>query len=484
MIVQPIQLAALDWAAAAAGTLAQPWKVGSIVSGRVLEQALNARMVLQINGLTVETEPPSGGLVPRQFQARVVAGGLQPVLELLVPAPVKSQPAVAALRARLPQQGGLQPLLADLQALARTPGARTLPEPVRMALARLEASIADRHDVLDPAVLRDTLKRGGTQLEHTLLQFANAPQRLPATPIDYDLKAALQRLTQALQQLPRTGMPPAASPPAAAGPAPQPATTASAFAQALASTMAPPSSASPPAMAGPPLPLPTTASALAQALTATMPSPPPRLMAAVAAADIPLPLSTMAAATSPATASVAATGDTPPPLLQLPLQPQARLPAPLALDALTLASGMLKHAEAALSRIEIMQLEAHPTASPQAWMVEIPVRDDDGFDVLQLRFEQESSNGQADATPQWTLGFTLEPPGLGAIHGQIRLHGAQVNVDLWAEHAGAVQALEEQTSVLSQLLEGSGLELVQLRVRQGTPLRHTGMARSLLEARA
>lgn len=445
MIVQPIQLAALDWAAAAAGTLAKPWKVGSTVSGKVLEQALNARLILQINGLTVAADPPSGGLVPRQFQARVIAGGPQPVLELLTQSPAKNQPAAAALRARLPQQGGLQPLLADLQALARTPGARTLPEPVRAALARLEASIADRHDLLDPAVLRDVLKRGGTQLEHTLLQYANAPQRLPATQIDYDLKAGLQRLAQALQRLPQNAATPASTSqtPFTAAAAP-PVTTG--FASVLAAQAALQQAAL----------QPTTLQQSAPAQTAPA----------------------QAALTTPAEA------DTPPPLLQLPLQPQARMPAPAALDVFTLASGMLKHAEAALSRIEIMQLEAHPTASPQAWMVEIPVRDDDGFDVLQLRFEQEPVDGQVDATPKWTLGFTLEPPDLGAIHGRIRLHGVQVNVDLWAQHAGAVQALEEQTSVLAQLLEGSGLELVQLRVRQGTPLRQTGLAHTLLEASA
>lgn len=436
MSVPSIQLATLNFNAAAAGTLVEPWRVGSVVSGKVLEQALNARLILQINGLTVAADPPSGGQVPRQFQARVIAGGPQPVLELLAQASAKDQPAAAALRTRLPQQGGLQPLLADLQALARAPAARSLPEPVRVALARLEASIADRHDVLDPAVLRDTLKRAGTQLEHTLLQYANAPQRLPTTQIDYDLKAGLQRLAQALQQLPQTSTPASGNPPA----------------MPVRPTTLPPLSA--------------PAQFAAVLAVASAPAPPA------------LPTSTVAAPLAPAQP------DTPPPLLQLPLQPQARQPAPAALDVLTLAGGMLKHAEAALSRIEIMQLEAHPAASPQAWMVEIPVRDDDGFDVLQLRFEQESAHGQADAAAPWTLGFTLEPPGLGAIHGQIRLHCAQVNVDLWAQRADAVQALEEQTSVLSQLLEGSGLELVQLRVRQGTPLRHTGLAHALLEASA
>lgn len=437
MVVQPTQPAALDWAAAAAGTLAKPWKVGSIVSGRVLEQPLGTRLVLQINGLTVEADPLSNGLVPRQFQARVVANGPQPVLELLGQSAARSSPTAPALRALLPQQGGLQPLLADLRALARTPGARALPEPVRVALARLEASIADRHDVLDPAVLRDTLKRGGTQLEYTLLQHANASRRLPATQIDYDMKAALQRLSQALQKLPQN---------------------------------------------------PATAQADAPAVPAQPPAPPPipvRFAEALAMATAFAPTSDPAATPAPAAVSTTpAATDTPPPLLQLPLQPQARMSAPDTPDAFTLAGGMLKHVQAALSRIEIMQLEAHPSASPQAWMIEVPVRDDDGFDVLQLRFEEEAGGDRADATPQWTLGFTLDPPGLGAIHGQIRLRGVQVTVDLWAQHDAAVLALEEQTSVLSQLLEGSGLQLAQLRVRQGTPLRHTGLGRTLLEASA
>ncbi|MGH8145839.1 MAG: flagellar hook-length control protein FliK [Rhodanobacteraceae bacterium] len=427
MIVQPTQLANLNWAAAAAGTLAKPWKVGSLVSGRVLEYLSETRLIMQISGLTIEAEPPSTGLVPRQFQARVMSNGPQPILELVTHQQGQSSPMAAAVRARLPLQDGLQPMLADLHALARTPGARALPEPVRAALARLEASIVDRHDILDPGVLRDTVKRSGLHLEHALLQQARTPERLPTAQIDYDTKAALERLTQALKRLPQAM-------------------------ERLPQEMER---------------LPQEMERLPQAmqhLSQTM-EPPPRI-------------------TSQAASLMPENADTQPPLLRLPLQPQARPPAPLATDAFTLAGDMLKHTQAALSRIEIMQLEAHPAASPQAWMVEVPVRDDGGFDVLQLRFEQEADDGEATATPRWTLSFTLEPPRLGEIHGQIRLHGVQVNVDLWAQHDAAVQALEEQTSVLARLLEGSGLQLMQLRVRQGTPLRHTGLGHTLLEASA
>lgn len=455
MIVQPPQLAALDWAAAAAGTLARPWKVGSIVSGRVLEYLPSLRLVLQINGLKVEADPPSGGSVPAQFQARVLANGPPPVLELMGQADRgDGSPVAAALRARLPRQDGLQPLLSDLRALARTPGARALPEPVRLALARLEGSIADRHDLFDADVLRDTLQRSGFQLEHALRQRADAPAETPSAHVDYDLKAALERLIQTLQRLPRTDSPPPANAPrdplpaATTGDAPRP--SVATILPPLAEPIDPPQLANIAA----PSPLPKTAN----------PAPP---------AETGEPLVTGKAADPP-----------PPPLLRLPLQPQARLPVTLASDAPTLAAGMLKHAEAALSRIEIMQLEAHPSASPQACMLEVPVRDGEGFDVLQVRIEHDAEAAQSAAEPNWTLGFTLDPPGLGPVHGQIRLRGAQVNVDLWAQHDTGVAALEEQTLALSRLLEGSGLQLGQLRVRQGTPLRHTGLGRTLLEARA
>ena len=455
MIVQPPQLAALEWAAAAAGTLAKPWKVGSIVSGRVLEYLPGLRLVLQINGLKVEADPPSGGSVPPQFRARVIANGPPPVLELMGQADLgEASPVAAALRARLPRQDGLQPLLSDLRALARTPGARALPEPVRLAVARLEGSITDRHDLLDPDVLRDTLQRSGFQLEHTLRQRADAPAQIPGARVDYDLKAALERLVQSLQRLPRADSPP----PGNAPPDPLPATVGDASRASVATIL--------PSLAEPADPLPLMKIAV----------PPPSTEAANPAPP--------AEDGEPLVAGKAAADPTPPPLLRLPPQPQPRLPMSLASDVPTLAAGMLKHAEAALSRIEIMQLEAHPSASPQACMLEVPVRDGDGFDVLQVRIEQDAEAAQAMAEPNWTLGFTLDPPGLGPVHGQIRLRGAQVNVDLWAQQDAGVDALEQQTSVLSRLLEGSGLQLGQLRVRQGTPLRHTGLGRTLLEARA
>lgn len=395
MSVPPIQMAALQWAGAAAGTLAEPWKVNALVSGRVLEYLSETQLIAEIQGVKVEALVSSPERVPRQFLARVRSGGHSPSLEILERPPDGTRVA-AAVRERLPMQGGLAPLLADLRALVGSPAVHALPARVREALARLEASIADQRDVLDPDVLRDTMRRAGLQLEHAVRQLGAAPAgRAQTNPVDYDLKGALQRLVRVLLDTLPPGVPAAPSAPGEA--------------------------------------------------------------------------------------------DVPPPLLQLPLHAQARMAALPTPDATVLASRILTHAQAALARIEIMQLQAHPSASPNACMLEIPVRGEDGFDVLQLRVDQDAT-GDADAAgagaANWSLEFTLELPALGAVQGRIRLNGSKVGVDLWVDDDAAITALDDQTAVLPHILHVLGLQLVQMRTHRGMPLSRASVGRTLLDTSA
>ncbi len=427
MSVPPIQMAAIQWAAAAAGTLAEPWKTDSVVSGRVLEYLSETLLLLDIEGIKVEAVVASPHRIPPKFVARVRDSGPPTALEIMH-TPTAAPRVTAALRERLPHQGSLPPLLADLHALAHPPEANALPARVREALARLSASIADRRDLLDPDVLRDTVRRSGVQLEHAVRQLARAPAHASTTRVDYDLKGALQRLVQALQDsVPAAGRLAGASPKVVIANGRPVATAAAASPSAAASAAA----------------------------SATPPAPGAR--------------------------------EVPPPLLQLPLQPQARAPTAAASQTAALASSMLAHAQAALARIEIMQLQAHPQASSHACMIEIPVRGDDGFDVLQIRIDEDANEAAGAGSPRaanWTLEFTLDLRGLGPVQGQLRLRGVRVGVDLWARHEAAIRALDEQNTVLPRILQTLGLQLTQLRTRRGMPSRRTDFGRTLLDTSA
>ncbi|SEM32047.1 hook-length control protein FliK [Luteibacter sp. UNCMF331Sha3.1] len=384
MIIQPTSLAAQLWAGAAAGTTAaaDSWRVGTLLSARVMGQTDIGRLLLEIGGLTVEADAP-GGQLPQQFQVRVLTQGAQPQLEV-VPGQVDERVAMQGLRERLPLQNGYAPLLGVLAALARRPVARMLPAPLRAALATLEAAINKPSDVGSPLGMKEAIAKSGAFLESHLAEPKHD------TPAADDFKAALLALRRALADIP-TGR------------------------------------------AG-----------------ATLARPPI---------------------------------DTPPPLVQRPLVPQPRADAvQIADDDVDAVVGQLRvDTRAALSRVEIAQLESHPQAG--LWIVEVPLAGVRGYDVLQLRIE-EGKPVAGEAEGPWTVGFAIDPPSLGAVQGEIQLRVPRVSVRLWAQRPETVARLENEFVPLRRLLEKSGLILDHFACMHGLPTPPSAYSAVLLEARA
>lgn len=165
--------------------------------------------------------------------------------------------------------------------------------------------------------------------------------------------------------------------------------------------------------------------------------------------------------------------ETPPPLQHRGLQAQARVPladpasAPAGPDDLDrLLPRLYDATHAALARLEVAQLEA---STLPAWMIEIPLQGDQGYDVLQLRIEPDTSEPPASPASAWTLGFAIDLPALGPVHGELQLRGLRLAVRLWAQHAHAVARLERQFGTLRARLAGSGLALDQLSCQCGLP---------------
>jgi len=166
--------------------------------------------------------------------------------------------------------------------------------------------------------------------------------------------------------------------------------------------------------------------------------------------------------------------ETPPPLQSRGLQAQARIPLADELptqagpdDLDRLLSQLRDDTHAALSRLEVTQIEA---GTLPAWMIEIPLQGEGGYDVLQLRIDPGTPRGQADAdVPAWTLGFAIDLPGLGPLQGELQLRGLCLAVRLYARHAHAVERLEGRFASLRQRLAASGLVLDQLTCQSGLP---------------
>ncbi len=385
MNILPTSFAAQLWAGAAAGTTAavDAWRVGTLLSARVMGQTDVGKVLLDIGGMTVEADP-AGTSLPQQFQVRVLTQGPQPQLEVIA-APPEERFAMQGLRERLPQQNGYASLLGTLATLARRPLARALPAPLRAALATLESAIVKPETLASPEGMKEAIAKSGAFLE------ANLAQPEEPMPADDDFKAALLVLRRAL-------------------------------------------------------------------------------------ADVPT--------SRPGTAPGRPATDTPPPLAQRALVAQPRA-AELPLtenDIESLVSQLRTDVRAAISRVEIGQLESQPQAG--LWMLEIPLAGvRGGYDVLQLRIEEgKPSAGEVDGA--WTVGFAIDPPTLGPVQGEIQLRMPRVTVRLWAQHVETVSHLEASFVSLRRQLEKSGLQLDQFSCLHGIPVPTGAYSAVLLEARA
>jgi hypothetical protein len=198
LIIQPTSIAAQLWAGAVSGTTAaaDTWRVGTLLTARIMGQTDIGKLLLDIGGLTVEADA-AGTSLPQQFQVRVLTQGTQPQLEVL-PGNVDERVAMQGLRERLPLQNGYSQLLGVLSALASRPIARTLPAPLRAALATLEAAISKPDDVSSPLGMKEAIAKSGAFLE------AHLAEPKDETPAADDFKAALLSLRRALAELPAT----------------------------------------------------------------------------------------------------------------------------------------------------------------------------------------------------------------------------------------------------------------------------------------
>jgi hypothetical protein len=202
--IQPISLAALTWAGAAAGTTAQSWRIGTVLAARPLGVNPVGLLILQIGALTVEADVAHAQL-PAQFQVRVLSLGAQPQLEVL--AHTADPTFQRVLRERLPQQNGYAPLLATLGALAQRPVLRQLPPELRTTLALLEQSLRTPADITRGEGLREAISRSGMFFESKLL----SPQGHTLAQAGDDWKGALLRLAGLLDRRAAAPAPPSRS---------------------------------------------------------------------------------------------------------------------------------------------------------------------------------------------------------------------------------------------------------------------------------
>lgn len=386
--------------------------------------------VLDENGqrLNLQLRAPasSPAQVGQQLMVQVknIENGV-PQLQVLATRAEPLNVATALLTAQQ-QQAPLPPLLANLAQLQQAQSKsqfEQLPALVRERIQSLWRALADTSQIQRPAGLKQAMNYSGPFLESALLKIAQGQARnYPAM----DVQTGLLRLADAIRaQL-------------EAQPTANATTTSSSTPQLHPSLLQRGvDSALPPTVAKS-----STSGAVDQTNSTTDKSSP-------------------------------AATDNKPPHPQIP-QAQARAAAMLnTVNSEHLLEQLLRQTEGGLARILTQQLHAlnHDPQRP-TWLLELPVRHDDGVDMFDLRIQRDAEEkraGPAPAQHTWTVMLAFELEGLGPIRAQISLLQDQISSFWWAEQPDTVALFHQHIDQLYHRITAAGLKVNKLNCQCGIP---------------
>ncbi|GAB6040250.1 flagellar hook-length control protein FliK [Endothiovibrio diazotrophicus] len=299
------------------------------------------------------------------------------------------------IRQALPQQGGLPPLLANLQALARGELPMPTPREFNQLAERFLQQLPELRNLVTEQGVRQAIQESGVFLEAKLAQAVRSGAgEATSAALQNDLKTALLKLLTGLRSLDpgSTGR--------ESGPRP-----------------------------------PTT------------PAPP---------------------------ADPGGTHRPPPPLPNAPLraQPPAQPSLATADDLQQLRSELVKQTQSALARVQLGQLSSVRTDADanQQWMLEIPVRNGESVDMVQVRIESRGAKRARKGAKSWSVSLALDLGKLGPMEARVTLgEDESVSTLFWSEREEATTAIERNLPLLQRNFNDCGLKVGRLAARTGEP---------------
>jgi flagellar hook-length control protein FliK len=130
---------------------------------------------------------------------------------------------------------------------------------------------------------------------------------------------------------------------------------------------------------------------------------------------------------------------------------------------------LFKHLDGAVARIQTNQLSSLPTeeTTRQVWQFELPIRQENGFDLLHFRISRDAVNKGTDSEFMWNLTLHMNPPSLGPMRVRLSLIGEKVSTIIWSERAETAGLVNQHLERLRAGLESTGLEVNKLEAFQG-----------------
>ncbi len=391
---------------------------------------------------------------------QVIRSGQTP---LLAPVP-PPQPALdlhQALRTLLPKQAPLPPLLQRLATVAQRPERTALPTEVVRQVRTLLENLPDAGQIRKPGALKRALRDSGNFLDTRLLNASRgATTRIPST----DFQASLLRLKQALQTAAAHLRAPGKSLPAETTNTARPSSgtpASNTIAQTAIDERIPETG----------LRLPQTRLAAhaietgageRQAGDATR--------AGMFAAASAMPPGDYLSGSSPARDSSITML-----IRHLIPRPQGRANTEnlAELRQQELLDRLLQDTAKAIARTRFNQLASRHAESDnrQVWLLELPVRKDDGIDLFQLRIQRDQTDDSKRRRPEsrWSVDLAFELEGIGPVHARVCLQDGRIATTLWLGDETGLNLFREHVEELHGRLSEAGLLVGELKLLPGRP---------------
>jgi hypothetical protein len=163
-----------------------------------------------------------------------------------------------------------------------------------------------------------------------------------------------------------------------------------------------------------------------------------------------------------------------PPLRGMPPRAEAIDLPPLPDVPRDAARALHSQADAALSRVKLMQLASLPDADPTRpatpeLRMELPFLIGHELVIAQFQVLRDGARGKSEGKRGWTMRFAMNFSGTGEVGAEVGLLGRSVNVALWAADPETAASLEAALPELAPALAAIGLDPGAVRVRSLPP---------------
>ena len=340
---------------------------------------------------------------------------------------VQQERVVERIKQLLPQQ---QTQTTALRNVVDIENKIALPEKLTTSITHLVKNIVDSSTITQPDTLKQAIQNSGVFLERHLLQQSKA--------VDNDFKANLQRLIVNLQ------------------------TVINEFTQQQQATGKTEQRSLPPAiqaalanLAATPNELSKIPEHIRQTLASTGVKPAQLLTVLLGqAVGIELPEELRVVVEQQRQGQTSSS------------QPQ-NLSSRLVTVELVLLRELLRDVESTATKIQLNQLgmarDTDPVSPSAVWMLDVPLKDKERIDLIQMRIEQNKHNPFEKEGDIWEVDLRIDTVNLGPMNASISMHEQDVKVVLKVQKQSSSDLLEDNVSLLQENLHALGVTVSYLR---------------------